>query len=1145
VLAAVEIQGAMVDYERQLQGVIERFQMRIGLNSGTVVVGNVGSDLHMEYLAIGDAVNLAARLQSAAQPGKVLISESTARLVGAAVALLPLGEITIKGKSEPVKVFEVGESRGAAESRRGFAELRSPLVGRGAELAALQAALRQLNAGLGGIVVITGEPGIGKSRLIEEACRGPGQLPGVPGSACPGLHWLEGRALSYGQKLSFWTIRQLLQAELGLSDGDPELKMRLALRKRVDALFGEGAEAVLPYLAGLLGVQREGESAERLRILDGETLKYQTLQSITRYFARLAESQPTVLVFDDLHWADPSSLEALENLLPLTDRLPLLLLLISRLEREHPSWQLKLKASSQYAHRFTEIALQPLDPTEQNRLVDNLLTVADLPEPVRARILERAEGNPLFLEEIVRDLIEREALVQDGERWRASGDIHDFAIPETLRGVLLARIDRLHADVRRTLQLASVIGKSFLYRLLEAIGEAEAQLEGHLAQLQRADLVREKARLPELEYTFKHTLAQEAAYHSLLLEQRRLFHRLVGETLEKLFTDRQEEYLGLLAYHFDSAGVDDKAIAYLIQAGDKARLTDEHMEAVGYYQRAVELLAQSGDEQGEAGVWLKLGLVYHANFQFDESYQAYEKAFALKRQVRKAAPPAKISAGPVLRLASPLCLDDCYDPGKVYNLSEGYITALLFSGLAQVDAEMNVVPDGAYSWQVLEGGRRYIFHLRDDVYWSDGLPVKAGDYEWAWKRNLQPAFGSLAAPLLYDVCGAEAFHQGLNADPDSIGIHALDDLTLAVDLVKPAPFFPYIIAMTVCYPVRRDVVKAGGDTWWFPEHIVSNGAFHLVELDAQRSGRMVRNPAYHGDFPGNVTQLAWTGRAERADSLRAYRENRADFTIFVPRELMSDIPAEEVVEIPGLRVSGLLVNPTLPPFDDLGVRRAFFHAVDRTRLAQALNKTLALGGLVPPGMPGHSPDIGLPYEPETARQLLDAAGYPGGEGLPVIKFLVGGTLTQLADQLIAQWRAVFNLEVELVQTFRAFEEDLTYHLGIFGWIADYPDPDNFLRQSNFISFLKRFGWRDAAYDALVESAASLADRSGRMALYRQADRRLTVEQALVIPVEYQFSDDFYLIKPWVKQFRTNLLGRDLINEVIIQSYRPGEIEPVE
>ena len=305
--AALDIQQAISRYACELKGCVDNFQMRIGLNTGTVVVGNVGSDLHTEYLAVGDAVNLAARLQSAARPGGILISENTARFVKASFELQSQADITVKGKTEPVTVFEVIKAKATPESSRGFEELHSPLVGREDEMSLFHSALDALVNGHGQIVTIIGEAGIGKSRLVEEA-----RL--YTPCGCSTLHWIEGRALSYGQTLSFWTIIQLFYNDLGLSDGDPEVRVLTALKKRVKELFGEKASEVLPYLGNMLGVNLEEALANQVRQLDGETLKHQTLISINQYFQRMAEKQPTVLVFDDLHWADPSSLEALEQL---------------------------------------------------------------------------------------------------------------------------------------------------------------------------------------------------------------------------------------------------------------------------------------------------------------------------------------------------------------------------------------------------------------------------------------------------------------------------------------------------------------------------------------------------------------------------------------------------------------------------------------------------------------------------------------------------------------------------------------------------------------------------------------------------------------------------------------------------------------
>jgi ABC-type oligopeptide transport system substrate-binding subunit/class 3 adenylate cyclase/tetratricopeptide (TPR) repeat protein len=1117
VLAAQEIQGAMADYERRLRGVVDHFQMRIGLNTGMVVVGSVGTDLHLEYLAIGDAVNLAARLQSACRPGGVLLSQSTARLVEAAFSLQPLGEIEIKGKSEPVAVFEAGEARAPRDSRRGFAELRSPLVGRDTELADLRGALMQLGAGLGQIVSVTGEAGIGKSRLVEEACR-------LGGERCQALRWLEGRALSYGQKLSFWTIQQLLHADLGLADGDPELKVRLALRRRLEGLFGAEAPQLYPSLASLLGVQLEGEADEALSRLDGEALKYQALLAIARYFTRLAEQQPTVLVFDDLHWADPSTLEALERLLPITDHAPLLLLIVSRLEREHASWRLILKAQSEYAHRYTGLTLTPLSGEQQNTMVDHLLAIADLPETVRLRILERAEGNPLFLEEIVRHLVDQGVILREGERYRATSALLEVTIPETLRGVLLARIDRLQDDVRRTLQLASVIGKSFLFSLLAAIAEAEVQLEGQLSQLQRADLVREKTRLPELEYMFKHSLTQEAAYASLLLEERREFHRKVGLALEGLFAGREEDFAGLLVYHFDAAGEIEPTLHYLEQAGDRARVSDEHMEAVGYYRRAVELLEPLGESQRLAAVWLKLGLVYHANYQFEEAYRAYEKAFALKvrHSARPEVPPVVPHA--TLKVHSGYHHRDRFDPGVVSHSSECTVVHHLFSGLVFIDPNLNVLPDVARSWQVLNGGRRYRFYLRQDVRWTDGPSVTAYDFAWAWKRNLHPAQDNFSTILLYDVLGAREYHEGRNPDPDSVGVRALDAWTLEVDLERPAPYFPYIVSLPITFPIPERVVRQYGETWGQPGQIISNGPFSLVSYDPDEGVVVAEcNPHYHSEVIGNVRRIEW--RDALPEVSQELYQAEGDILILPRYQYVGQPPPGEMVQSRDMSTYYLLINPSRTPFDNPLVRRALALAMDWEGLAGVGNMTASLGGIIPPGMAGHSPDVRLPYNRQAARDLLVQAGYPAGQGLPVIRGVTFPSQVKFFRAITDRWQADLGVQVE-IDGVSSPDEMLTEHYGLsmVGWVADFPDPENFMRHSGFNYYLHRLGWQDAEYDDLVEAAGSTQDRRRRMALYRLADRRLVSELNLVLPVAYPENASLTLVKPWIKNFTTNRLG---------------------
>jgi ABC-type oligopeptide transport system substrate-binding subunit/class 3 adenylate cyclase len=1130
--AALDIQQEIRKYADELKGYVDNFQLRVGLNTGTVVVGNVGDDLHMEYLAIGDAVNLAARLQSTAQPGKVLISESTARHVKAIFDLQSMGEISVKGKVEPVTVFEVIDRKSAPGRRRGFSDLTSPLVGRSCELANLYEVLEALIKGHGQIVTIIGEAGIGKTRLLAEVRQ-------QSSGRFPQAHWIEGRALSYGQTLSFWMITQLIYSDLGLSDGDPEVRVRAALKKRLHALFEEKDIEILPYMANLLGVRLEGESAERVRLLEGETLKRQTLLAIGQYFQRLAQIQPTVAVFEDLHWADPSSLEALEALLAITDRAPLMLVLLSRLEREHGAWRIKVKSETDFSHRYTEIMLKPLSPSEQNRLVDNLLAIADLPDATRRLILERTEGNPFYLEEIIRSLIDQGAIVHDEDRWRTTRDLTHLDIPETLEGVLLARIDRLQEDVRRTLQMASVIGKSFLYRLLEAITTAEQQLDEQLAQLQRIDLVREKNRLPELEYMFKHSLTQEAAYNSLLMDQRREFHHRVGEALEILFSDRIEQYLGLLAYHFEAAGDSAKAIGYLIQAGDRARMTDEHTEAIGFYQRATKLLADPDDEARLAQVWLKLGLIYNTNFLFEAAHQANEKAFALQKKMI----PDKQSIGTanqrVFRFGFMGGHHVSLDPGSAGWEQDVTPIHHLFSGLASIDENLDVVPAVARSWQVLDGGRRYIFHLRNDVVWTDGTPVTAEDFEWAWKRNMHPNQHSDTADFLLDVQGAREYHEGLNREAESVGVRAVEQLTLEVRLEQPVAYFPFIVTMPVAFPLPRKIIERFGESWWQPGIIVGNGPYCLDKFDPQHGGTLKRNHKFYGDFPGNTEQVEWTIYDHETDLKHAYIEGSIDGAFFGNMNIPGVIPQEELNENQPLCVSFLVFSPIGPPFNDVRVRKAFGLSFDRQRFFDQFGMPICRGGLVPAGMPGHSPDINLPYDVTLARQLMSEAGYPRGQGFPVVKGIGPHTGEARFAELSRQWRENLGVEVIVEETAPADLtgwkiENASHLLVVNGWKVDYPDPDNLLWKSDAISQLKRFGWHDPDYNHLVEEASRTPDRAKRLAMYRQADRLLVTDQTLVLPIVYPTDKD--LIKPYVKNYRENLLGNIYVHKLIIQDH---------
>jgi tetratricopeptide (TPR) repeat protein len=453
-------------------------------------------------------------------------------------------------------------------------------VGRDRELAILAGCLERMAGGHGGIVGVLGEAGLGKSRLMTELNHA---------AAARNLLWLEGRSLSFGQTLSHWPFLEILRAWAGITEEDAEAESAGKLARAVGALCPDEVAEILPYLATLLGLPVSPALEQRVRYLDGQAMGRQVFRSVRRLVERLARERPLVLVFEDLHWTDRSSIELIEHLLPLVEATPLLLCGIGRPERESPATRLRELARRDYASRYTEVVLAPLPPAASSLLVDNLLKTPAVPRRLRELILQKTEGNPFFVEEVIRALVADEALVWDAAagQWRLAREPDQLTLPDTLHGVITARVDRLDEDVKQLLKVASVIGRSFFYRVLRALADAGRELDRHLVELQQLELIREKRRLPELEYFFKHALVQEATYDSILAERRRDLHRRVGECIEGLFAERLEDFYGLLAYHFARAEDWPKAQDYLFKAGDHAGRVAADAEALAHYHDAV------------------------------------------------------------------------------------------------------------------------------------------------------------------------------------------------------------------------------------------------------------------------------------------------------------------------------------------------------------------------------------------------------------------------------------------------------------------------------------------------------------------------------------------------------------------------------
>jgi DNA-binding SARP family transcriptional activator/class 3 adenylate cyclase/tetratricopeptide (TPR) repeat protein len=613
VLAALAMQDAARRYVAEL-GEHKQIQLllRIGINTGQVIAATVGESHHREEMAVGHAVAAAARIATAAEPGAVLATEETYRLLPQLFEWQASGEVAVEGSSRPLALYRPLAPRAAAGKGRGIAGLESPLVGRDAEARALKEAIDRLRAGVGGIVTVIGEAGIGKSRLVAEVCmqelgiagrreetRAMAQGPTPPS----GLGWVEGRCVSYASGVAYQLWLDTLYGLLGVRSDAPPSAVRQAMQAWVRAMCPQRYDEVYPYLAHLASLPLEEEWVGTLRGLGAQGIKAFSFRAVEALIESAARQRPQVIVCEDLHWADPTSLELLERLLSLTDRAPLLLICVFRPQMGHDCWRIIETTARDYPHRHTDLRLAPLSPAESETLVGNMLGAGALPAEFSERILEHAEGNPFYVEEILRSLMASGTIVYEDDTgcWRAERDLADIPIPDTLRGVLAARIDRLDARTRYVLQRAAVIGRTFAYRVLSAIvadvplseekEPASETLDAHLIALQRAQLIRERARLPEVEYTFKHHLTQEAAYDGLLKQERRLCHRQVAEVLEHT-SDRVEEQLGLLAYHWEQAGEAEQAAGYLRRAGEQAAGRFANAEAAGYFSRALELTAE-------------------------------------------------------------------------------------------------------------------------------------------------------------------------------------------------------------------------------------------------------------------------------------------------------------------------------------------------------------------------------------------------------------------------------------------------------------------------------------------------------------------------------------------------------------------------
>ena len=570
--AALAMQVAMRVYTeevRRTRGL--ELRMRVGLNSGEVVVRAIGNDLHMDYSAVGETTHLAARMEQLATPGSTRLTAATLRLVEGLVQVTALGPVPVKGLEEPIEVFElVGASAVRRRLQAAAARGLTPFVGRQRELEAFQQTLAQAQTGHGQVVALVGEAGVGKSRLVYES---------VHSHRTQGWRVLESASVSYGKATPYFPVIDLLKRYCRVDDGDDARTIRAKVTGQVLTL-AETLQDTLPALLALLDAVPDDSPFLHL---DPLQRRQRTLDGLKRVLLRESQVQPLLLVFEDLHWIDTETQALLDSLVESLPTARLLLLVNYRPEYQH-GW-----GSKTY---YTQLRLDPLPPANADEFLHALLGDDPSLAALKPLLIARTAGNPFFLEESVRTLVETGVLVGEPGAYRLAQALPTIQVPATVHAVLAARIDRLPPEDKRLLQTTAVIGTDVPFALLEAIADLpEEALHRGLAHLQAAEFLYETRLFPAPEYTFKHALTHEVAYNSLLLERRRGLHARIVEALESLAPERAAEQVDRLAHHAVRGEVWDKAVPYCQQAGTRARDRAAFGEAVAHFEQALQALA--------------------------------------------------------------------------------------------------------------------------------------------------------------------------------------------------------------------------------------------------------------------------------------------------------------------------------------------------------------------------------------------------------------------------------------------------------------------------------------------------------------------------------------------------------------------------
>jgi hypothetical protein len=530
--AALSIHKDLEDYEEKIKkdfGV--NFKLRIGLNSGPVIVGSIGDDLRMDYTAVGDTSNLASRIENMARPGTSLVSSHSHKLARDFFEFKSLGKVEIKGKKEPQEIFELIKT-GEVDTRIAASEAKglTRFVGRKNSMAAVMEAYEKAQSGSGQIVGVVGDAGVGKSRLLLEFRNR--LLKGA-------FTYLEGRCLQYSSTIAYLPIFDILRSYFEIKEDDREPLIKKNMKEKILRL-DEKLQGVLSPFHELLSLKVEDNTYQKL---DPMQKREKTFEAIRDLLVRESQNRPIILVVEDLHWIDKTSEEFLSYLIEWLANTHILLILLYRPEYTHP-W-----GSKSYYNR---IGLDQLTAKSSARLIQAILEGGQAVPELSELILNRAAGNPLFMEEFTHALLENGSIQRKDRKYLLVKEVSEIQVPDTIQGIIAARMDRLEDDLKKTMQVASVVGRDFAFRILQTITGMREELKSYLLNLQGLEFIYEKRLFPELEYVFKHALTQEVAYNSLLQKRRKEIHEKIGRAIEELYAERIEEFYEMLAYHYSN-----------------------------------------------------------------------------------------------------------------------------------------------------------------------------------------------------------------------------------------------------------------------------------------------------------------------------------------------------------------------------------------------------------------------------------------------------------------------------------------------------------------------------------------------------------------------------------------------------------------